>query len=194
MWFVTGLGNPGARYQETRHNAGFLVVDRLAERWGIDCSRQQLGALVGTGSTNSTRVALIKPQTFMNRSGHPTRSVVGYFKGDAHHVLVIHDDLELPFGTLRVKQGGGHGGHNGLRDLNQHLGADYVRLRFGISRPPAGWDSADYVLGKWTPNERDELPALVDKAADLVERAVQEGPAAVTSRNRRSRRGRQGAN
>lgn len=175
MHLVLGLGNPGRQYAQTRHNAGFLVVDRIAERLLESCDKKQLGALVGSVRLGTEAVVLAKPQGFMNLSGQPAASLRGYFKLANDEVVVVHDDVDIPFGDIRVKKGGGHGGHNGLRDLNQKLGADYVRVRFGVGRPPAGWDTADYVLGRWTSEEEAALPELVDRAVDAVEMVVVEG-------------------
>lgn len=182
MKLVVGLGNPGRRYRRTRHNVGFLVVDRLAERWGIDVSRRQLGAEVGDGSIRYERAILCRPQGFMNRSGHPVASIAGYYKLPQESVTVVHDDLELPFGSVRCKLGGGHGGHNGLRDIHKHLGRDFARVRVGIGRPPEGWDPADYVLGKWSPEEDADLSGLLDEAADAVETILVDGVDAAISR------------
>ncbi|MCB9758841.1 MAG: aminoacyl-tRNA hydrolase [Alphaproteobacteria bacterium] len=189
MWFIVGLGNPGRKYEETRHNAGFLVVDRLAERWGISCDRSQLGALVGDGQVRGERAVLAKPQSYMNRSGQPTRSLLGFYKQGTDRLVVVHDEVDLPFGTIRVKRGGGHGGHNGLRDLNTHLpDSGYARVRVGVSRPPEGWDTADYVLGKWSPAQRDGLSDCVDRATDAVEAILTEGlTAAMNTYNIRTR-------
>ncbi|MCB9744826.1 MAG: aminoacyl-tRNA hydrolase [Alphaproteobacteria bacterium] len=179
MWLMVGLGNPGRRYEETRHNAGFLVVDRLAERWGVTVNRDLLGARVGDGTVGQERVVLAKPQSYMNRSGHPTRSLMGLYKLSSERLVVVHDEVDLPFGTVRVKAGGGHGGHNGLRDLNTHLDDNkYIRVRVGVSRPPEGWDTADYVLGKWSDEEREGLAAAIDLASDAVEAVLAEGPIA----------------
>lgn len=176
MFFVAGLGNPGRKYQDTRHNAGFLVVDRLAERWGIDCSKKQFNALVGDGMIRNERAVLAKPQSFMNRSGHPLRSLLGFYKAGVEQLVVVHDEMDIPFGELKLKRGGGHGGHNGLRDTQKHFGSgNYLRVRFGVGRPPQGWDPADYVLGKWSATERDELDAAVDRAADAVEALLRDG-------------------
>ncbi len=180
---VVGLGNPGRRYSETRHNAGFLVIDELARRWSIDCSKKQLGSEVGGGRVRDVKAVLVKPQQFMNRSGHPTRSLMGFYKVSVDDVVVIHDEVDLPFGTVRVKRGGGAGGHNGLKDLDRHLGdRNYLRVRVGVSRPPEGWDTADYVLGKWNAAERSDLDALVAKAADAVEQLLTEGLTATMNR------------
>lgn len=185
MHLVVGLGNPGRKYEKTRHNAGFLVVDRLAERWGGDVGTKQLGALVDKVAIGSGRLSavLAKPQSYMNLSGQPTVSLRGWYKLDNDRVVVVHDEVDLPFGTVRIKVGGGHGGHNGLRDLLKHLGNEpFVRVRFGVGRPPEGWDTADYVLAKWQGSEQDELPDVVDRAADAVEAVLTEGPTAAMNR------------
>lgn len=176
MRLVVGLGNPGRKYARTRHNAGFLVVERLAERWGIDPGRKtQSNALVGEGRVRDVPVLLARPQSFMNLSGQPARALMDFYKLSVEDVLVVHDEVDLPFGVVRVKSGGGHGGHNGLRDLSRHLGPGYGRVRVGVGRPPEGWDTADYVLGTWTELESAELPAIVETACDAVESALQDG-------------------
>ncbi|MBX2800453.1 MAG: aminoacyl-tRNA hydrolase [Myxococcales bacterium] len=189
MFLVLGLGNPGSRYVRTRHNAGFLVVDRLAERQGTSCTKRQFASLVETVRLGHESAVLAKPQTYMNRSGQAAASLRGYYKVADEDVVVIHDDVDLPFGDIRVKRGGGHGGHNGLRDLKARIGSDFVRIRFGVGRPPAGWDTADYVLASWADAESDQLPELVDRAADAVELVVVEGPIAAMNQvnDRRSR-------
>ncbi|MFK7928381.1 MAG: aminoacyl-tRNA hydrolase [Myxococcota bacterium] len=175
MHVVIGLGNPGRTYDGTRHNAGFLVVDRLAARASESVSTAQYGALVGKARLGGHTVVLAKPQSFMNRSGQPAASLKGYYKADNAEVVVIHDDMDIPYGEVRVKSGGGHGGHNGLRDLNQKIGNDYVRVRFGVGRPPQGWDPADYVLGRWSGPQSDQLDQSVDTAADAVEAVLRDG-------------------
>ena len=176
MRFVAGLGNPGRKYEETRHNVGFLVLDELGRRWGCEIGKPQFGALVGQASVHNESTVFIKPQQFMNRSGQPVRSIVSYFKESTESLIVVHDDVDLAFGMIRVKQGGGHGGHNGLRDLDRHMESrDYVRVRVGVGRPPENWNTADYVLGRWAPEERDVLGAHVDKAADAVEHILTHG-------------------
>lgn len=189
MHLVIGLGNPGKRYEKTRHNAGFLVVDRLAERAGESVGTRQYGALVGKARLGGTTAVLAKPQSFMNLSGQPAASLRGYYKADNADIVVIHDDVDIPFGDVRVKQKGGHGGHNGLRDLNKRLGSDYARVRFGVGRPPPGYDTADFVLGRWTPEEAEALDGLVDRAADAVEAVLREGvAAAMNTYNQRASR------
>lgn len=175
MFLVVGLGNPGRRYVRTRHNVGFKVIENLQERWQIQGESAQLGALVGSGMIASTRVTLARPQKFMNRSGHPVASIAGYYKLEDKDVIVVHDDVDLPFGQVRVKRGGGHGGHNGLRDIIKHFGRDFPRIRVGVGRPPEGWDTADYVLGKWGPSEQDEVSHMVDQASNAVEAVLRDG-------------------
>lgn len=183
MHLVVGLGNPGAQYVATRHNVGFLAADAIARRAMVSIDREQHGALTTKARLGSTPLVLAKPQRFMNLSGGPTRALVDFYKADpASELVVIHDELELPFGEIRVKQGGGHGGHNGLRDLNKHVGNGYVRVRVGIGRPPAGWDVANYVLGRWSDEEHARLEEVVATAADAAESAVLEGPAAASRR------------
>ncbi len=176
MKLVAGLGNPGPQYVDTRHNVGFLVVDRLARRAAAAIDSESHGARVGKARVAGDSVLLVKPWTYMNRSGGPVQSLAAYYKADPADVVVVHDDLDLPFGTVRVKKGGGHGGHNGLRDLNKHLGADYVRVRCGLGRPPKGWDPANYVLGRWSSEEAVHLEEVVDTAADAVESVLAHGP------------------
>lgn len=191
MWLIVGLGNPGNRYERTRHNAGFLVAERLCARGGFPGDRSQLGCLVGVGELGGQKVVVARPQLYMNRSGHPVRSVQGFYKVAPSAILVIHDELDLPFGSLRLKLGGGHGGHNGLRDLHEHLGGGaYARLRFGIGRPPEGWDPADYVLGRWTSQEDQALDALVDEASEMAIDVVVRGlSVAMNAHNTRKPKG-----
>lgn len=174
MHLVVGLGNPGRRYAATRHNVGFLVIDRLAERWGASLGKRQFKADVGSARIASRPAVLCKPQTFMNLSGQAVTSLRGYYKVESTDVVVVHDDVDLPFGEIRTKQGGGHGGHNGLRDVSKRIGPDYARVRFGVGRPPEGWDTADFVLAKFTRDESRRLDDAVDEAADAVERVLQE--------------------
>lgn len=182
MSFIAGLGNPGPRYTGTRHNVGFLVVDRIARRLGVSIDGEQAGAKVTKAHGWGGSVLLAKPWTFMNRSGGPVQALASYYKIPVEEVVVVHDDLDLPFGDVRVKRGGGHGGHNGLRDIHRHLGADHLRVRCGIGRPPSGWDTAAYVLGQWSSDEAEQLEAVVDQAADAAEAIVAEGVQAAMNR------------
>jgi peptidyl-tRNA hydrolase, PTH1 family len=179
---VVGLGNPGRRYASTRHNVGFDVAERLAERWSFGGSTDRFGSLVADGRIADQRAAIAQPQKFMNCSGGPVAALASFYKIAPDHTVVVHDEVDLPFGQVRVKAGGGHGGHNGLRDLVQHFSAAFLRVRVGVGRPPEGWDTADYVLGKWTSAEQLALPAVVDAAADAVEAVIQDGAAAAMNR------------
>ncbi len=182
MKLVVGLGNPGRRYAWTRHNAGVQVVERLGRRWSIATTTKELGSLVGHGAVAHERAVLVLPQSFMNRSGQPVASLLGYYKRGIDDLVVVHDELDLPFGSVRVKQGGGHRGHNGLRDIIKHLGADFTRVRVGLGRPPEGWDPADFVLGRWTDAERSDLDGVIDTAADAVEEILCHGVDAAITR------------
>ena len=182
MQLVVGLGNPGRQYAQTRHNAGFHVVDRLAERWGARVDRKQFGALVDSVRIGDANVVLAKPQTFMNRSGQAVASLRGFYKLDLDEIVVVHDEVDMDFGVVKLKQGGGHGGHNGLRDIQAKLGNNgFLRVRVGVSRPPPGWETADWVLGKFSSSEQSDLPEVVDRAANVVELVLREGAAKAMS-------------
>ena len=178
-WLVAGLGNPGPGYAGNRHNAGFLVADLLAARMGIRFRAGKYQAAVADGWLAGRQVTLAKPMTFMNASGGPVAGLAGYYRLPLSQLVVIHDELDLPFGTIRLKLGGGDNGHNGLRSLTTSLGSrDYYRVRFGIGRPPGRMDPAVFVLRDFSAAERKELPLLVDRAADAVEALLADGLAA----------------
>ena len=179
-WQVVGLGNPGPTYATTRHNAGFFVVDLLADRLGAKFKAHKgradvvEGVLGGPG--RGPRVVLAKPKAYMNESGGPVASLRDFFKVPLDHIVVVHDEIDLPYGALRLKLGGGEGGHNGLRSLTKSLGgADYVRVRVGVGRPPGRMDPAVYVLKPFSAAEARELPFHVDRAADAVEAVLTVG-------------------
>jgi PTH1 family peptidyl-tRNA hydrolase len=167
---VVGLGNPGPRYANTRHNAGFLVVDLLAERIGGRFKAHKGRADVVEGRLAGLPVVLAKPKSYMNESGGPVVAIARFYKVPVERITVVHDELDLPFGSLRLKRGGGDGGHNGLRSTTAALGTnEYARVRFGIGRPPGRMDPADYVLREFSAVERKDLGFHVDRAADAVE-------------------------
>jgi PTH1 family peptidyl-tRNA hydrolase len=169
-WLVVGLGNPGPSYAGNRHNAGSMVLDLLAERVGGRFKAHKGRADVVEGRLAGRRVVLAKPKSYMNESGGPVASVLGFFKVPVERLVVVHDELDVDFGVLRLKRGGGDGGHNGLKSITRSTGSkDYLRVRFGIGRPPGRQDPADYVLKDFSATERRELPFLVDRAADAVE-------------------------
>jgi PTH1 family peptidyl-tRNA hydrolase len=166
---VVGLGNPGAKYAGTRHNIGFRVVDRLAAEFGIDIGRERFSAQFGRGRLQGLEVVLAKPMAFMNLSGPPVRAVAEFFRISLQAVVVVHDDIDLDYGRLKIKEKGGHGGHNGIRSLiNAFGGGDFTRLRVGIGRSGAGAKVADYVLDQFTRDEAAELPHIIDRARDAV--------------------------
>ncbi len=169
---VVGLGNPGRSYERTRHNIGFLVADELAGRHGGEFQKKKRAVAAPVGMPPSGNATLVKPQTYMNNSG---AALGGYKVGD---LIVVHDDLDLAPGTVRVKVGGGAGGHNGLRSIISQLGADFVRVRVGIGRPPVGLTVTDYVLGKMDSAVRD----TAGEAADAVEAIIESGPEAAMNR------------
>jgi len=174
-YLVAGLGNPGPKYHGTRHNAGFMVLDRFADDLSIPVTRKQFSGIYGEGRRDGLSLHLLKPQTYMNLSGRSVAEAVRFFRLSLQQVIVIHDEVDLPFGQIRVKAGGGHGGHNGLRSLIQELaGADFIRIRFGIGRPP-GDDTAAYVLSPFSREEQLHLPRLLDIGARIVRSVVEEG-------------------
>jgi peptidyl-tRNA hydrolase, PTH1 family len=189
-WLVVGLGNPGPAYAGNRHNVGAMVVDVLGARVGgsFRSHRSRASVLEGRlgvlpGGAPGPRVVLAKPTTYMNESGGPVSGLAQFYKVDLDHLVVVHDELDLPASTLRLKQGGGEGGHNGLRSVSRSLGSkDYVRVRVGIGRPPGRTDPADFVLRDFSPAERRDLPVLLEEAADAVEQVVTDGLVAAQQR------------
>ncbi|TMM34436.1 MAG: aminoacyl-tRNA hydrolase [Actinobacteria bacterium] len=180
-WLVVGLGNPGSEYAKNRHNVGFIVADLLAGRLGAKFSRhrravaQVAEARVGVGA-DAPQLVLVKPMTYMNLSGGPVAALRQFYKVPLAQIVAVHDELDIPYGQLRLKLGGGEGGHNGLRSMSGSLGGkDYLRVRFGIGRPPGRQDPADYVLSDFSSAERKELEFLVDRAADATEALIGRG-------------------
>lgn len=176
-WLIVGLGNPGARYERTPHNVGFQVVAELAGRWGLGQPRKRFGGLIAEGRAGYTgpRVALLQPLTYMNESGSSVGPARGAMKVDLDRVLVVHDDIDLPFGEIRPRLGGGLAGHNGLKSLRRGLGsADFGRVRIGVGRPESTDPEivAAYVLGRWRQSPA-QVADLVRDAADATERVVQ---------------------
>lgn len=171
-WLVVGLGNPGPEYERTRHNVGQMVAAELARRVGSGFTRHKANARVAEGRTvvPGPRYVLALPNTYMNVSGPPVAALARFYKTDASRVVVVHDELDIPFDTVRLKSGGGHGGHNGIRDVARALGTpDFARVRVGIGRPPGRQDPAEFVLRPFSTDERAVLPNLVGEAADAVE-------------------------
>ncbi|WP_051407111.1 aminoacyl-tRNA hydrolase [Nocardia sp. CNY236] len=174
---VVGLGNVGAQYERTRHNVGFLVADVLAQRVGARFGvHKKSGADVVQARLDDRPVLIAKPRSFMNVSGRPVAALARFFSVPPTEVIVVHDELDLPFGAIRLKRGGGEGGHNGLRSVSSALTTkEYLRARIGIGRPPGRQDPADYVLKPFSSPERKEIPLIVDQAADAVELLLRVG-------------------
>ncbi len=175
-WLVVGLGNPGPAYAGNRHNVGFLVLDVLADRAGGKFKRHKSGADILEARVSGRRAVLAKPRSYMNSSGGPVAGVRRFFGVPAERLVVVHDDLDLDFGRLRVKCGGGDGGHNGLRSIRRSLSTgDYHRVRFGVGRPPGRMPAADYVLRDFSAAERRDLGVELERAADAVEMLLADG-------------------
>ncbi len=188
---ILGLGNPGERYRDTRHNVGFLVVDELARRWGIRPDREECGALVGTGSVDGLdgldgEVFLVKPQTYMNRSGWAARCLAEAHGLEPSAMLVVYDEVVLPLGKLRLRKSGSPAGHRGLESVIENLRTDQVpRLRLGLSSeagPPGGEDLVEYVLAPFPKEEQEAVGEMVKRAADACEVWLREGPDAAMQR------------
>lgn len=183
MWIVAGLGNPGPEYAETRHNVGFLVAEALAAGDPAARFRRVGPALAARATLAGRELLLLKPQTFMNRSGQPLAAALEALEAPPEGLVVIHDEVDLPFGTLRLKAGGGHGGHNGLRSIVAELGTrDFLRVRVGIGRSEASAELTDWVLGPFGPPEREALPDLLERAARATLDLIAEGFTAAANR------------
>ncbi|MEV6649330.1 aminoacyl-tRNA hydrolase [Streptomyces sp. NPDC051219] len=179
-WLVVGLGNPGPEYAANRHNVGFMVADLLAERIGGKFKAHKARAQVVEGRMGppgpaNRRVVLAKPMSYMNLSGGPVTALRDFYKVPVDRIVAIHDELDIDYGTLRLKLGGGDNGHNGLKSMTKSMGPDYHRVRFGIGRPPGRQPVADFVLKDFSSAERKELDYLVDRAADAVECLIADG-------------------
>jgi len=183
-WLVVGLGNPGPEYGRTRHNVGVMVVETLAHRWGGRLkSHRPTQCEVMEHRYAGHRVVLARSRGYMNESGGPVKALTGYYDVPVDQLIVVHDELDIPFGALRLKEGGGDGGHNGLRSIRRSLGTgDSIRLRVGIGRPPGRQDPADFVLHAFSGPQRDELPAILGEAADAVECVITDGLAVAQNR------------
>ena len=175
LCLIAGLGNPGAKHRENRHNVGFMAVDRLAEKIGINMGRVQHRALFAKGEITGHPVILAKPQTYMNRSGESVNSLADYYRIPAARVLVVYDELDLTLGSLRLRQKGGSGGHNGMKSVIQHLGNDFPRLRLGIGRPPGRMEPAAFVLRDFHDDELPIVNEMLDAAVAAIMSFVQIG-------------------
>ncbi|HET7683790.1 MAG TPA: aminoacyl-tRNA hydrolase [Marmoricola sp.] len=189
VWLVVGLGNPGPKYAATRHNIGYLVVDELARRMGGSLRSHKSGRAevlegrLAPPGQPAAKVVLARPRSYMNELGGPVKALATFYGVEPDHVIAVHDELDIPFGTLRTKLGGGDNGHNGLRSMRSSLGTgDFYRVRAGIGRPPGRQDPADFVLSSYSSAERKELPFQVDTAADAIECLIEKGLAETQQR------------
>jgi PTH1 family peptidyl-tRNA hydrolase len=169
MYLLIGLGNPGQEYAKNRHNVGFMCIDEIRKSYGFPSEKAKFSGLLTEGSIDHQKVALFKPLAYMNRSGKPAAEAARFFKIEPSHIIVFHDDLDLESGDIRVKQGGGHGGHNGLKDLDAHLTPNYWRVRIGIGRPLHKDDVTSYVLSNFSKKDQDWLSPLLSLMADEVQ-------------------------
>lgn len=170
MKIIVGLGNPGNEYEKTRHNTGFMVVDRLAKKHNIEIKKEKSKALIGTGEINGEKVMLVKPQTFMNLSGEAVRGLIDFYKESIENLLIIFDDIDLDLGNIRIKERGSAGTHNGMKSIVQNLGTvEFKRVKVGIGKPKANVDLVNHVLGKFSEEEFKILTDSIDKAVDASE-------------------------
>ena len=177
-WLIVGLGNPGTEYSNNRHNVGQMVLDELGRRVGgsFKVHKARAHVLEGRLGIGGPRVVLAKPMSYMNVSGGPVSALAKFYDIDPQHVVAVHDEIDIPFNTVKLKIGGGEGGHNGLRDISKALATkEYLRVRVGVGRPPGRMDTADFVLKDFATAEKKELPFLLDEAADAVETVVKDG-------------------
>ncbi|AFC33718.1 Pth [Paenibacillus mucilaginosus 3016] len=172
-WFV-GLGNPGRQYEATRHNIGWMALDRFADKHGIQISQNKCKGLLGEGHVAGQKVYLLKPQTFMNLSGESIRAFMDFYKASLEDLVVIYDDMDTPFGSIRLRYQGSAGGHNGIKSTIQHLGTQsFQRIRMGISRPLPGRNIADYVLSTFSKEEVQGIPPVLDRTCEAMEHLLQ---------------------
>ena len=194
FFVIAGLGNPGREYAETKHNVGFCVIDRLAEKYHIDVTKFKQKALIGDGTINGKRVLLVKPQTFMNLSGESIREIIDYYKVDPQsELVVVCDDISLELGQLRIRKKGSAGGHNGLKNIIAQLGTDgFARIKMGVGNKPEGYDLADYVLGHFTGAERKIMDESIGYAVDAAVTMLEKGPDEAMNRFNGKRAGGEG--
>lgn len=184
MYLIVGLGNPGREYNNTRHNIGFQVLEKLAEKEGISVLEKKHKAVIGRGIVAGQKCILARPLTYMNLSGESVRQMVDYYKADeTAELIVVSDDISLDVGQIRIRKKGSAGGHNGLKSIIAHLGHDsFIRIRMGVGGKPAGWDLADYVLGHVSPKEREVLDEAAGQAADAIRMIIAQGADAAMNR------------
>lgn len=178
MYIIVGLGNPGREYENTRHNAGFITIDKLASKYNIEVTKEKHKAFIGTGIIEGEKVVLVKPQTFMNLSGEAVYEVMNFYKEDLKNFVVIFDDIDLPVGSIRIKERGSAGTHNGVKSIVHELGTqEFKRVKVGIGKPNGKMDLVSYVLGKFSKEEFNEIEKSTNKAVDVIEVIIKDGVA-----------------
>ena len=189
LYLVAGLGNPGPKYDHTRHNAGFMVIDALADRYGVSVQRTKFNVIYGRGTIEGVDVLLAKPQAYMNRSGPPIRQLADYFRIQREAVVVVHDDIDLAFERLKIKEKGGDGGHKGIRSLIQAFGGgEFARLRVGVGRSQTRSDVVDHVLGSFSREEQTALDEMLHRSMEAIETILSKGTLEGMNRYNRSPR------
>ncbi|MDY6904910.1 MAG: aminoacyl-tRNA hydrolase [Thermodesulfobacteriota bacterium] len=187
FYLLAGLGNPGTGYEQTRHNAGFMVIDRLAEKFDITLSKKKFDVSFGSGTIAGKAVILAKPMAFMNRSGPPLLRLANFYKISSRQMMVIHDDIDLAYGKIKIKTKGGHGGHKGIKSIVNAFGSnEFVRIRVGIDHPGAQDGVVDHVLGRFSESEKALLPQLIDRAGDAAVEVLERGAEVAMNRLHRS--------
>jgi PTH1 family peptidyl-tRNA hydrolase len=176
MWLIVGLGNPGAQYANTRHNAGFHLIDRLAAKWDVDVATSKFKSLIGETNRNGHKITLMKPQTYMNLSGEAVRAWMDFYKQTPQQIIVVYDDLDLPQGKIRLREKGSSGGHNGIKSIIEHSGTQaFPRIKLGISRPTGAMTVVDYVLSAFSKQERDTMDQGIVRGLEALEFALTNG-------------------
>lgn len=175
MWLIVGLGNPGPKYELTRHNFGFLAVDALLDRLGISTTKAAFHGTTARFELDDQPCLALKPETFMNRSGTSVQAAMAFHKIALDHVIVIHDEIDIPLGELRIKKGGGAGGHNGIKDITRLVGGDFLRIRLGVGRPAIKGIEADYVLNPFHQSEIPVVETILEKSCDAVKTIIKSG-------------------
>lgn len=170
MKIIVGLGNPGSEYAKTRHNTGFMVIDKIAEKYNIEIKKEKSKALIGMGEINGEKVMLVKPQTFMNLSGEAVRGIMDFYKESEDNLLIVFDDIDLELGNIRIKERGSAGTHNGMKSVVQNVGTtNFKRVKVGIGKPKGSMDLVNYVLGRFSDDELKILTASIEKAVEAIE-------------------------
>lgn len=184
MYIIVGLGNPGKEYEGTRHNVGFLVLEKLAAKENISVLEKKHKAIIGKGMVAGVKCVLAKPQTYMNLSGESVRQLIDYYKVDeTSELIVISDDISLEPGQIRIRKKGSAGGHNGLKNIIANLGHDsFIRVKMGVGEKPRGWDLVDYVLGRFSKNDREAVEEAADRAVEAIRTIIADGPDAAMNR------------